>query len=89
VKIGKGLKDTHGQVLTGTSSVEFVVGAAERKIGSFSGVTGMVVIDPAVLPTYYPVMVYNLNELRLRVYQVTIEDWDRPVCGWLREGKRV
>ncbi|CAF2761726.1 unnamed protein product [Rotaria sp. Silwood2] len=68
------LKDVHGQTLEHDHSdkpIQFHVHDSPPLIGSISGATGMITMDPGVLDEpFYPFMVYNYSELTLRIHRV-------------------
>ncbi|CAF4486725.1 unnamed protein product, partial [Rotaria sp. Silwood2] len=73
------LKDIHGQILEHDHverPVQFHVHDSPPLMGDISGATGMIIMDPAVLnDPFYPFMVYNYSELRLRIHRVQPEHY--------------
>ena len=77
LKLDRSLKDIYGQTLERDVTLSFNVSLSEPQLSP----TGMdfAVLDPFG-PTRYSVYSQNFGRLRLRLYQVTAEDWPKWIA---------
>lgn len=73
--IGGALADTHGQTMGQAAKVSFDIGPAEP--GLFGSPQDMVVLEPGTTPRTYPLYSINEPELRVSLYAVGPEDWEK------------
>lgn len=72
VTLERSLKDVFGQALEGDNQIPFTVNTADPSL--FATSAGFTVLDPAARKTFNVYSV-NYNQLKVRLYKVTPEDW--------------
>ncbi len=77
VTLDKSITDQFGQTLGEDQTFAFNVGAASPALAT-SG-EGFVVLDPANSPPKFSIYSLNYTELKVSLYSVTPEDWDKYV----------
>ncbi|REJ78056.1 MAG: hypothetical protein DWQ47_17060 [Acidobacteria bacterium] len=75
VTVDPSIKDIYGQSLTGNAIHKFKVGSAPPNLYAQGGF--MTVLDPASKKPYFSIYTINHNDVRMRVYRVSPEDWSK------------
>ena len=41
----------------------------------------MIILDPSLKPPTFPILSYNYDEVRVHIYQVTVDDWNNSTVN--------